>query len=171
MGRTGEMWALDHEGVAADIVLAGKGIASGMPLGAMIARDEIMTWDKGAHGSTYAGNPVCCAAALATFDLLENGLIANSAAIGASILEGLKDLQTRQPMIAQVRGRGLMLGVEFESGETADAVELACFRSGLLVLRAGDSTIRMAPPLVLNQAQAQTGLRLFEEACADVAEG
>jgi len=171
MGRTGEMWALDHEGVVPDIVLAGKGIASGMPLGAMIARDEIMTWDKGAHGSTYAGNPVCCAAALATFDLLENGLIANSAVIGASILEGLKELQSRRPVIAQVRGRGLMIGVEFESGETADAVELACFQKGLLVLRAGDSTIRMAPPLVLNQAQALTGLRLFEEACAEVAEG
>jgi 4-aminobutyrate aminotransferase len=171
MGRTGEMWALDHEGVVADIVLAGKGIASGMPLGAMIARDEIMTWDKGAHGSTYAGNPVCCAAALATFDLLENGLIANSAAIGAWILEGLMDLQTRRSSIVQVRGRGLMIGVEFETGGAADAVELACLQRGLLVLRAGDSTIRMAPPLVLNQAQAQTGLRLFEEACADVAQG
>src|SRR5258706_16043277 len=94
----------DHEGVVPDIVLAGKGIASGMPLGAMIARSDIMIWDKGAHGSTYAGNPVCCAAALATFDLLENGLIENSAAIGGTILAGLKELQTRRPSIVEVRG-------------------------------------------------------------------
>jgi 4-aminobutyrate aminotransferase len=169
MGRTGSMWATDHEGVVPDIVLAGKGIASGMPLGAMIARSDIMTWDKGAHGSTYAGNPVCCAAALATFDLLENGLIANSAAIGASVLAGLKDLQKRRPSIVEVRGRGLMIGIQFEAGEMADAVELACLRRGLLVLRAGDSAIRMAPPLVLNAAQAAVGMRIFEEACTEVA--
>jgi 4-aminobutyrate aminotransferase len=169
MGRTGSMWATDHEGVVPDIVLAGKGIASGMPLGAMIARGDIMTWDKGAHGSTYAGNPVCCAAALATFDLLENGLIENSAAIGATILAGLKDLQMRRPSIVEVRGRGLMIGIQFETGEMADAVELACLRRGLLVLRAGDSAIRMAPPLVLNAAQAAVGMRIFEEACAEVA--
>jgi 4-aminobutyrate aminotransferase len=169
MGRTGSMWATDHEGVVPDIVLAGKGIASGMPLGAMIARGDIMTWDKGAHGSTYAGNPVCCAAALATFDLLENGLIENSAAIGATILAGLKDLQMRRPSIVEVRGRGLMIGIQFETGEMADAVELACLRRGLLVLRAGDSAIRMAPPLVLNAAQAAVGMRIFEEACTEVA--
>jgi 4-aminobutyrate aminotransferase len=169
MGRTGSMWATDHEGIVPDIVLAGKGIASGMPLGAMIARGDIMTWDKGAHGSTYAGNPVCCAAALATFDLLENGLIENSAAIGATILAGLKDLQMRRPSIVEVRGRGLMIGIQFETGEMADAVELACLRRGLLVLRAGDSAIRMAPPLVLNAAQAAVGMRIFEEACAEVA--
>jgi 4-aminobutyrate aminotransferase len=169
MGRTGSMWATDHEGIVPDIVLAGKGIASGMPLGAMIARGDIMTWDKGAHGSTYAGTPVCCAAALATFDLLENGLIENSAAIGATILAGLKDLQMRRPSIVEVRGRGLMIGIQFETGEMADAVELACLRRGLLVLRAGDSAIRMAPPLVLNAAQAAVGMRIFEEACAEVA--
>jgi 4-aminobutyrate aminotransferase len=171
MGRTGSMWATDHEGVVPDIVLAGKGIASGMPLGAMIARSDIMTWDKGAHGSTYAGNPVCCAAALATFDLLENGLVENSAAIGASILAGLKDMQARRSSIVEVRGRGLMIGIQFETGEMADAVELACLHRGLLVLRAGDSTIRMAPPLVLNAAQAAVGIRIFEEACAEVAAG
>jgi 4-aminobutyrate aminotransferase len=171
MGRTGSMWATDHEGVVPDIVLAGKGIASGMPLGAMIARSDIMTWDKGAHGSTYAGTPVCCAAALATFDLLENGLVENSAAIGASILAGLKDMQARRSSIVEVRGRGLMIGIQFETGEMADAVELACLHRGLLVLRAGDSTIRMAPPLVLNAAQAAVGIRIFEEACAEVAAG
>ena len=169
MGRTGKMWAVEHWGVEPDILLAGKGIASGMPLGAMVARDDIMTWEKGAHGSTYAGNPVCCASALATLELLENELIDNASSIGAGILSGLRDLQARQAAIRDVRGKGLMIGVEFASGETADAIEMACFRRGLLVLRAGDATIRMAPPLVLRSDQAQAGLRIFEEACAAVA--
>jgi 4-aminobutyrate aminotransferase len=169
MGRTGTMWALEHEDVVPDVVLAGKGIASGMPLGAMIARDELMTWDKGAHGSTYAGNPVCCAAALATFELLEGGLIDNASRIGWLLLDGLRDLQRRQPLIKEIRGRGLMIGIEFDTGEQADAVEMACLHRGLLVLRAGDHALRLAPPLVLREDQARVGLRLFEEACAEVA--
>jgi 4-aminobutyrate aminotransferase len=171
MGRTGRMWAYEHEGITPDVVLAGKGIASGMPLGAMTARHDIMTWEKGAHGSTYAGNPVCCAAALATFELLEGGLIDNSARVGAQLLEGLGKLWARQPLIREVRGRGLMIGVEFEDGETADAVELACLARGLLVLRAGDSAVRIAPPLVVRPDQAEVGLRIFEEACAQVSGG
>ena len=169
MGRTGRMWALDHEGVEPDIVLAGKGIASGMPLGAMIARADVMTWDKGAHGSTYAGNPVCCASALATFELLEGGLVEDAARTGATLFTGLAELQARQPLIREVRGRGLMIGIEFETAERADAVEMACLRRGLLVLRAGDRAIRLAPPLVLRADQAATGLRIFGEACAEVA--
>jgi 4-aminobutyrate aminotransferase len=169
MGRTGRMWAYQHEGITPDIVLAGKGIASGMPLGAMIARHDIMTWEKGAHGSTYAGNPVCCAAALATMELLEGELIENAARVGSDLLDALRHLQDRQPLIREARGRGLMIGVEFENGETADAVELACLRRGLLVLRSGDSAIRIAPPLVLRPDQARVGLRVFEEACAEIA--
>jgi 4-aminobutyrate aminotransferase len=169
MGRTGKMWAAEHMGVVPDIVLAGKGIASGMPLGAMIARNDIMTWDKGAHGSTYAGNPVCCAAALATIELLEDGLIENAAVVGELLLNGLRMVRDRHPMITDVRGLGLMIGVEFESGEQADAVELACLHRGLLVLRAGDAVIRIAPPLVLDRTRADVGLRLFADACADVA--
>jgi 4-aminobutyrate aminotransferase len=168
MGRTGSMWAVDHEGVEPDLVVAGKGIASGMPLGAMIARADLMTWDVGAHGSTYGGNPVSCAAALATIDLLEGGLIDNARGVGSMLLDGLRAIASRHPMIADVRGRGLMIGVEFSSAETADAVELACFSRGLLTLRAGDNTIRMSPPLVINPAQAATGLRIFEEACAHI---
>ena len=171
MGRTGRMWAYEHEGVTPDIVLAGKGIASGMPLGAMIARHDIMTWDKGAHGSTYAGNPVCCAAALATFELLGDELIGNAARVGEQLLGDLGQLQVRQPLIWDVRGRGLMIGVEFRDGATADAVEMACLRRGLLVLRAGDSAVRIAPPLVLREDQARVGVRIFEEACAEVAGG
>ena len=167
MGRTGSMWAVDHAGVVPDIVLAGKGIASGMPLGAMIARHDIMTWDKGAHGSTYAGNPVCCAAALATIGLLEDGLIENARVIGELLLNGLGELRGRHPSITDVRGMGLMIGVEFDTEERADAIELACLNRGLLVLRAGDRAIRMAPPLVLDRARAEIGLRIFEQACGE----
>jgi 4-aminobutyrate aminotransferase len=169
MGRTGKMWASEHMGVVPDIVLAGKGIASGMPLGAIIARDDIMTWDKGAHGSTYAGNPVCCAAALATIELLEDGMIENAAAVGDQILSGLRAIRDRHPMVTDVRGLGMMIGVDFETGDQADAVEMACLRRGLLVLRAGDAAIRIAPPLVLDRTRAEVGLRLFDAACADVA--
>jgi 4-aminobutyrate aminotransferase len=130
-----------------------------------------MTWDKGAHGSTYAGNPVCCAAALATFELLEGGLIGNAARVGEQLLGSIAQLHARQPLIREVRGRGLMIGVEFGDGDTADAVEMACLRRGLLVLRAGDSAVRVAPPLVLRDDQARTGARIFEEACAEVAGG
>jgi 4-aminobutyrate aminotransferase len=168
MGRTGTMWAYQHEGIVPDIVLAGKGIASGMPLGAMIARHDVMTWEKGAHGSTYAGNPVCCAAALATFELLQDELIDNSATVGARLLNGLRELQRRQPSIREIRGRGLMIGIDFADGETADRVEMACLHRGLLVLRAGDSAIRMAPPLILRPDQSDVGLRIFEQACTDV---
>jgi 4-aminobutyrate aminotransferase len=169
MGRTGRMWAVEHWGVEPDVVLAGKGIASGMPLGAMIARAELMNWEAGAHGSTYGGNPVACAAALATIDLIEGELAENAAKVGQHLLDGLRGLAERQPLIREVRGLGLMIGIELSDGETADAVELACFRRGLLTLRAGDATIRMSPPLVISPQQADTGLRLFEEACAEIA--
>jgi 4-aminobutyrate aminotransferase len=169
MGRTGRMWAVEHWDVEPDIVLAGKGIASGMPLGAMVARAGLMTWEKGAHGSTYGGNPVSCAAALATIDLIEKELAANADLVGGVLLEGLRSLAARQPLIRDVRGLGLMIGIEFADGETADAVEMECFRKGALTLRAGDATVRMSPPLMINEEQAATGLRVFEEACADVA--
>jgi 4-aminobutyrate aminotransferase len=169
MGRTGKMWAVQHWGVEPDILLSGKGIASGMPLGAMTARADIMTWDMGAHGSTYGGNPVACAAALATIDLIQDELAANAQTVGAFLLEGLAALKARQPIISDVRGKGLMIGVDFDDHDVADAVELACFRRGALVLRAGDSAIRMSPPLVIDGEQAATGLAILEEACADVA--
>ena len=169
MGRTGNMWAVQHWGVEPDIVLAGKGIASGMPLGALIARADLMSWTKGAHGSTYGGNPVSCAAALATIELIRGGLADDAKAIGGDLLDGLRSLQQRQPLIRDVRGLGLMIGVEFADGATADAVEVACFHRGVLTLRAGDATIRMSPPLVVTAEQAATGLRIFEEACTEVA--
>ncbi|MFN2545229.1 MAG: aminotransferase class III-fold pyridoxal phosphate-dependent enzyme [Actinomycetota bacterium] len=169
MGRTGRMWAVEHWGVEPDVVLAGKGIASGLPLGATIARAELMRWEVGAHGSTYGGNPVACAAALATIDLIERELCENADKVGSQLLDGLRALAERQPLLREERGLGLMIGIEFADGATADAVELACFRRGLLTLRAGDSSIRMSPPLVITPEQAETGLGLFEEACAEIA--
>jgi 4-aminobutyrate aminotransferase len=169
MGRTGKMWAIEHFGVEPDIVLSGKGIASGMPLGAMIARADVMTWPSGAHGSTYGGNPVACAAALATIDLISKELAPNAEQVGSQLMSELSDLAARQPMIKEVRGLGLMIGVDFHSSEVADAVEHACFERGALVLRAGDAAIRISPPLVIDSAQAATGARIFDEACAEVA--
>jgi 4-aminobutyrate aminotransferase len=169
MGRTGTMWATEHWDVAPDMVLAGKGIASGMPLGAMIVREDLMTWKTGAHGSTYGGNPVSCAAALATIDLIRGGLAGNAAAMGPVLLDGLRAIAERHPFVHEVRGLGLMIGVEFADGATADAVEIACFHRGLLTLRAGDATIRMSPPLLVTREQADTGLQIFEDACAEVA--
>ncbi len=170
MGRTGKMWAVEHFGVQPDILLAGKGIASGMPLGAMIARADLMTWGMGAHGSTYGGNPVSCAAALASIDLIEGELAGNAERIGGFLLEGLGIVAAECSLITEVRGLGLMIGVEFESDVVADAVEIACFEQGLLTLRAGDGAIRIAPPLVISRDQAATGLRLFGDACRRVAE-
>ncbi len=169
MGRTGTMWAVQHFGVEPDVLLTGKGIASGMPLGAMIAREDLMKWEVGAHGSTYGGNPLSCAAALASIDLIENGLVQNAASTGAFLIEGLRQIQGRRPLIKDVRGLGLMIGVEFEDHDTMVAVELAAFRGGLLVLGAGENVIRMAPPLVFRQDQAEVALEVFEEAVAEVA--
>jgi 4-aminobutyrate aminotransferase len=135
----------------------------------MIARERLMTWEVGAHGSTYGGNPVACAAALATLELIEGGLVDNAREVGGRLLEGLRELQRRQPAIAEVRGLGMMIGVRFADHDTMVAVEHAAFRRGLLVLGCGDDVIRMSPPLVLRPDQAETALAVFEEAVAEVA--
>jgi 4-aminobutyrate aminotransferase len=170
MGRTGKIWAIEHWGVEPDILVTGKGIASGLPLGAMVAREDLMRWEAGAHGSTFGGNPVACAAALATMDLIERELAENAAKVGYEILQGLRSLAEPHPLITDTRGLGLMIGVEFEDHDTADAVEMGCFRQGLLVLGAGDRAVRISPPLVIRPDQAQAGLAVFERACAEVAE-
>ncbi len=167
MGRTGKMWAMQHFGAEPDILLVGKGIASGMPLGAMVARDDLMMWEIGAHGSTYGGNPLSCAAALATIDLIEDGLIENAERVGSFLLDGLRDMQARRPLIKEVRGLGLMIGIQFQDHDTMIAVEQAAFRRGLLVLGAGDDVVRMCPPLVFRTDQAETALEVFEEAVAE----
>jgi 4-aminobutyrate aminotransferase len=169
MGRTGRMWAVEHWGVEPDIVLTAKGIASGMPLGAMIARAELMDWPMGAHGSTFGGNPVSCAAALETIALLEEGLVANAAERGEQAMEALRPLVRRHERhVRDVRGKGLMIGVQFDSGATAQAVQAACFRRGLLVLEAGDDAVRLSPALTVSEDEMATGMRIFAESVAEV---
>jgi 4-aminobutyrate aminotransferase len=169
IGRTGRMWAVEREGVEPDILVAGKGIASGLPLGAMLARTEVATWTAGTHGSTYGGNPVACAAALATLRLVEGGLAERAAAAGDRLLAGLRALAGGSSTIREVRGAGLMVGVELSDHDTAAAVEQACFRRGLLVLSAGDAAIRLSPPLVVTDEQVDRALTLFAAALADAA--
>jgi 4-aminobutyrate aminotransferase len=170
-GRTGRMWAIEHWGVEPDILLTAKGIASGMPLGAMVARAELLeAWSAGAHGSTYGGNPVACAAGLATIELLEGGLVGNAAARGDQAMVELGRLRDRFPsLVTDVRGKGLMLGVEFDTPEHAEEVQWEAFQKGLLVLECGKSSVRMSPPLTVTEPEMATGLRLFGEAVAAVA--
>ena len=170
-GRTGKMWAIEHWGVEPDILLVAKGIASGMPLSAMVTRAEILEhWGIGAHGSTYGGNPVACAAALATIELLQGGLIENAAARGEQAMAGLRAVQARNPgAVLDVRGKGLMIGVEFASPQLAEDVQWACFQRGLLVLECGKQTVRLCPPLVASASDVETAVRIFGEAVADAA--
>jgi 4-aminobutyrate aminotransferase len=168
-GRTGRMWAVDHWGVKPDILLTAKGIASGMPVAGMIARADLLeAWAKGAHGSTYGGNPVACAAALATIRLLENGLTANAAVRGEQAMVGLRELMAHHPgVVVDVRGKGLMIGVELDTPERAEEVQWAAFRRGLLVLECGRKTIRLAPPLVVTESEVDTAIRIFRHAVDD----
>jgi len=171
MGRTGKMWAADHFGVTPDIFASAKGIASGMPLSAMIARAEIMDWPPGAHASTFGGNPVAVAAALATIELLERELIANSARIGAHILDRLRDWPKRFPHVGDVRGLGLMIGIELvadqrtkeRSPELRNRLVTMAFERGLLVLGAGRNAIRLCPPLIVSRDQADFAVDTLEE--------
>ena len=176
MGRTGKMFAIEHAGVEPDVVAIAKGVASGMPLGVTAARADLMTWPPGAHASTFGGNPVSCAAALVTIKLLKDRLIANAADVGAHLIAGLKALTEKHPLIGDVRGRGLMVGVELvrdrdtkeRAPDERNAVVTAAFRRGLLILGAGKSSIRFSPPLVLTRDEADTALDLFDQALAEV---
>jgi len=162
VGRTGTMWASEHEGVQPDIMCIGKGLASGMPLAGIVARSEVMDWEPGGHGSTFGGNPVACAAAVATLDLVESELAANAKAVGEHLLTALGSLAETWPMIGQVRGRGLMIGIDLPDHDTAAAVELACYEHGLLVLTCGERSIRLAPPLVVSTEQADTAVEILD---------
>jgi 4-aminobutyrate aminotransferase len=169
MGRTGRWWAIQHAGVEPDIITTAKGIASGMPLGAFIARDSVMTWPAGAHGSTFAGNPICAAAGKATMDLIEGGLMENAARMGARLRSGIEQVAAEHRGVRDIRGEGLMLGIEFGSHAAANAVELECFERGLLVLECGEATIRLCPPLIVDEDAVDSAIRLFAEAIAAVA--
>jgi len=176
MGRSGKMFAIEFSGVEPDMMALAKGIASGLPLGVAVARAGLMAWPPGAHASTFGGNPVSCAAALATIKLLKETLVANAADVGAHMMAGLKSLSDAHPLIGDVRGRGLMIGVELvrnrQTKERAtterDAVVNAAFRRGLLVLGAGKNAVRFSPPLVLTKAQADTAVTIFAEALTEV---
>lgn len=179
MGRTGRMFACEHFGIEPDIMALAKGIASGMPLGVCIAAADVMTWPPGAHASTFGGNPVSLAAALATLKLLKDGIIANAASVGEHMLNRLRGLMDQHALIGDVRGKGLMIGVELvrdrATKERAVAernqVVLEMFQRGILVLGAGRNAIRFAPPLVLTKDQADTVVDLFDEALSAVEAG
>jgi 4-aminobutyrate aminotransferase len=171
MGRTGKMWASEHFGVVPDILAVAKGIASGMPLGATVARADLMNWPPGAHASTFGGNPVACAAALATIELLENGLVANAARMGTYLMDRMREWPQRFRHVGEVRGLGLMIGVELvedqESREPVpqlrDRVVAEAFERGLLILGAGDSTLRFSPPLTITRDQCDCALEVLEQ--------
>jgi 4-aminobutyrate aminotransferase len=172
MGRTGKWWAIENFGVEADIITSAKGIASGVPLGAMIARREIMDWPKGSHGNTFGGNPIACSASLATINLIQNQYLQNATEVGSYTLDALAEIMARHPSIGDVRGIGLMIGIEFIlDRETKDpAVKLRdeivnmAFERGLLTLGCGQSTIRLSPPLSTTISEMNEGLAIFEEA-------
>lgn len=174
MGRTGRMFAIEHEGVEPDIVAIAKGIASGLPLGVTMARADVMVWPPGSHASTFGGNPVSCAAALATITLLRDALMANAAEVGEYLMGTLRDLQAKHPLIGDVRGRGLMIGIELvrdrDTKERAtnerDRLVEECFRRGLLVLGAGRNTLRLSPPLILTRHEADTAAQIIDESLA-----
>ena len=164
MGRTGRWWAIEHTGVQPDIVTTAKGIASGMPIGGFIARESLWTWPPGAHGSTFAGNPVCAAAALATLDLLSGGLVENAADVGPRLRAGLETIGERHAAVRDVRGIGLMQAIELHSHEAANAVQLAAFERGLLVLECGEATLRLCPPLLVDEEAVDTAMGILDEA-------
>jgi 4-aminobutyrate aminotransferase len=164
MGRTGHFLAVEHWGVEPDIVCLAKGIASGLPLGAFIARAEQMAWPPGSHGSTFGGNPVACAAGLATMDLLEEGLIENAAHVGALLQDGLREIAATHPQVTDVRGLGLMLALELKTPEQAAELVQSAFERGLLLLTAGTRAVRISPALVLDSEEAATGLEIIASA-------
>jgi 4-aminobutyrate aminotransferase len=179
MGRTGKMFAIEHWGVEPDIVCIAKGLASGMPLGAIIARAEIMNWEPGAHASTFGGNPVSCVAAMATIALLEEGLMANAAEVGGYLLERLRDWRRTHPLVADVRGKGLMIGIELgrpgldpsSSAKLREDILQRCFYQGLVLLGCGETAIRLCPPLVITKSEADTAMRILGTALAEVESG
>ncbi|MEE9296721.1 MAG: acetyl ornithine aminotransferase family protein [Phycisphaerae bacterium] len=170
MGRTGRWFACDHYDVVPDVVCVAKGIASGMPIGALIARRDIMDWPPGAHGSTFGGNPLSCAAALATIELVEGGYMEAADRLGGVLRDRLSEICERQPSVGEVRGLGLMTGVTAydarrqPSNELRDAITRQAFSRGLILLGCGDTSLRFAPPLCITEDELNTGLDLFEQA-------
>jgi 4-aminobutyrate aminotransferase len=176
MGRTGKWWASDHAGIEPDILCVAKGIASGMPLSATIARASLMNWKPGAHASTFGGNPVCIAAALATMDLLETQYIENARRVGEFLMKRMADWPARHKIVGDVRGKGLMIGVEIvrdqktkeRAHDFRETIVDRAFEKGVLFLGAGENTIRVAPPLIIDEEQADFAARTLEECIREV---
>jgi 4-aminobutyrate aminotransferase len=175
MGRTGKWWAVDHAGIVPDMICTAKGIASGMPLSAVIANAKVMDWKPGAHASTFGGNPVSIAAALATIEILERDAIANAARMGEFIFRQTAGWRERHKSVGDIRGKGLMIGIEFvrdrktkeKAPEMRNQVLQAAFHKGLLVLGAGENSLRLAPPLVIDEEQAEFALRTLDECISE----
>jgi 4-aminobutyrate aminotransferase len=176
VGRTGTFLAMEQEGVQADIVVLAKGLASGYPISAVLFREELSTWMPGAHGTTFGGNAVSVAAALATLELVEESLMDNARRVGEHLMRGLLELQKKHPHLGDVRGRGLMIGLDFvkdretreEDAGLRDRVQQKSFEKGLLVLSAGPSTVRLAPPLILSFEEADIALDVLGEVLREV---
>jgi 4-aminobutyrate aminotransferase len=176
VGRTGKWWAVEHTGVEPDIVCIAKGIASGMPLSICMTRANIMDWKPGSHASTFGGNPVSIAAAIATLDVLEREGVANAAKVGNAIMQRLKEWPKKHPIVGEVRGRGLMIGIEIVkdqnsrdvASEWRNQIETLAFDRGLLILGCGETSIRLAPPLIVKQEEADIALDILEESIAEV---
>lgn len=176
MGRTGKMFATEHFGVEPDLLITAKGIASGLPLSALVAKDEVMNWGPGAHGSTYGGNPVACAAALASIRVIEQGLVANAAGMGQNLRAGLEEIQSEHECMGDIRGLGLMQAVELvrdrdrktPDKSLRDKVLLRCFENGLLLLSCGESTVRFCPPLLVEAEQIGVALEIFSRVLKEV---
>jgi len=172
VGRTGKWWAIEHSGVEPDIVCMAKGIASGMPLGICMSRAEIMDWAPGSHASTFGGNPVSIAAALATMDIVEREAMANAATVGEFMLERLRGWKQNHSLVGDVRGRGLMIGIELVKDKATrepatslrDRIATLAFERGLMILGCGETTLRLCPPLIVNQYEATVALDILEEA-------
>jgi 4-aminobutyrate aminotransferase len=176
IGRTGKMFACEHEGVEPDILLTAKGLGSGMPIGAIIARESVMKWESGAHGTTFGGNPVCCAAAVATLDVVERELMANAVRMGERLMSAMQRLAQRHQVIGEVRGRGLMIGVEFvkdrATREPAPAIvhdlERRAFQRGVLLLGCGKSSLRLAPPLVVDEYDVDVAVGVVDQCLGEM---
>ena len=169
-GRTGKMFCIEHSRVEPDILCLAKGIASGMPLGAMVAKESVMTWEQGAHGSTFGGNPVSCCAALTSIDLIENQYMENARVVGELLMQRLRELQVRFPKhVGEVRGRGLMVGMDIVTAGNKPARELReqlvddAYYAGLLLLGCGEATIRFCPPLCITAKEIETGVGILAE--------
>jgi len=176
MGRTGKWWACDHAGIEPDIICTAKGIASGMPLSAIIARASVMNWTPGAHASTFGGNPVCIAASLATISLLERNYIANAAQMGEFIRSLTADWTTRHKIVGEVRGKGLMIGIEIvrdqktkeRAPDLRNRLVQMAFHKGLLILGSGDTTLRFCPPLLIDEEQAEFAVRTVDACITEI---